>query len=548
VLIAKSHFFAHWWLDGGWIWSFLLGALLLLVTVLLVLLHRSRNRIALREARFENLLGYLDDVFWTSSSDGKVLYVSRAVEKIYGRPVRDFIDNPYLWHEMIHPEDRSQVPDTFERLPAEGYLAREYRIVRPDGEVRWVLDRKTLVGSGDEEPKLMGGAVTDITPRKQYEQVLQRSEVTYRSLFETNNVVSLLIDPESGRIADANQAACDYYGHGREKLLEMRIDQINQLSPEEIRDEMHRAKASDRNHFFFKHLLADGRVRDVEVYSNPVTIGGEKMLFSIIHDVTDRRRAERRLKEHEGKLKALASQLALVEERNRQEIAAALHDRIGQTLAALKVRAGLLQQATDLEEVRARGEKMIDDLDLLMQEAWSLTFELCPPALYEVGLNAAIEWLCQETSKRHDLEIEYVDDGKAKPLRDRIRGMIFQMVRELLSNVVKHAGATHVVIRSKRDGEWLQIAVEDNGAGFDVEAQTGENQSTGGFGLFSIRERLGHFSGRLEARSIRGQGSCMRLLLPLAAGPGNADAKDQIDESNSDHPGRRSSTDERRSA
>ncbi len=522
----QSFLLSHWWLGGGLYCFLVFGAAALLLALLLVYLLGRHRRLARRESSFEELLRYLDDVFWTSSSEGKVHYVSQAVEKIYGRPAEDFIKQPDLWREVIHPEDRPGVPNAFEDLPGEGYFSKEYRIVRPDGQVRWVLDRKTVLQTGKPGPVLLGGAVTDITARKRYEQVLQESEQTYRSLFEGSNAVKLLIDPETGLIVDANQAACKYYGYTKQQLQAIRIEQINQLSAEEVRQEMRRARELDLNHFFFRHRLADGRIRDVEVYSNPVEIAGRELLFSIIHDVTDRRRAQRALKEHEEKLRALASQLALVEERNRQDVAAALHDHIGQTLAALKVRAGLLQQASDLEEVHARAQRMIADIERLMKETWSLTFELCPPSLYEVGLTAALEWLCQEFSGRYEIEITYHDDGKAKPLSDRLRGMIFQMVRELLVNVVKHSEADQAQVESLREGEWLKILVKDNGRGFDLEAQNGENQQVGRFGLFSIRERLGHFSGRLEARSVVGRGSSMTLLLPLAAGQSTSGAKD----------------------
>jgi signal transduction histidine kinase len=268
-----------------------------------------------------------------------------------------------------------------------------------------------------------------------------------------------------------------------------------------------------------------------------VEIRGRKLLFSIIHDVTDRKRAERALKEHERELKMLARQLALVEERNRQQVAAALHDRIGQTLAALKVRAGLIRQAGSTGEASAQAEKLMAQLDELMEETWSLTFELCPPALYEVGLEAALEWLCSEMAQRSQVEITYTDDGSDKPLTGELRGMVFQMTRELLNNAIRHGRPGRVDIETRRSGGQLRIVVEDDGAGFDPEAQKYDNQSVGGFGLLSIRERLGHFGGRLEAGSAPGRGARMTLVLPLGNGPDPSQRKDQEYAPDHDHPG-----------
>jgi len=500
--------------------------------------RRQRRELKLREARFDALLGFLNDVFWMTTSDGDVVYMSPSVRDLYGREPEEFIENPSLWREVIVPEDREGVPDILAEPDCRQQTSLQYRIERPDGSIRWIEDRKSRLWVDRRGCALFGGIATDITGRKQSEKALQESEQTYRALFENSNAVKVLINPEDGMMVDANQAACEYYGYTRGELTGMRIQDINQLSEEAVQAEMARAKQLDLNHFFFRHRLRDGRIRDVEVYSNPVEIRGRKLLFSIIHDVTDRQRAQRALKEHEGELKLLARQLALVEERNRQQVAAALHDRIGQTLAALKVRAGLIREAGSTDEAVAQAGKLMAQLDELMQETWSLTFELCPPALYEVGLEAALEWLSSETARRTGIEISYSDDDSDKPLTGELRGMLFQMTRELLSNAIRHGKPTRVDIQTlRREGE-LRIVVEDDGAGFDPEAQKYDNQSVGGFGLLSIRERLGHFGGRLEADSVPGQGARMTLVLPLSNRPGPSQGKDREYAPNQDHFGR----------
>jgi PAS domain S-box-containing protein len=528
----------------GHLWPSLLLAGLGVLTLLLLILawrfglaRRRRRELAQREARFEALLGLLDDVFWMTTSDGRVLYMSPSVREVYGRPCEEFYANPNLWREVIVPEDRQRVPDILAEPTHDPQICLEYRIQRPDGSICWIEDRKSCLSVDASGQAVFGGIATDITRRKQSQRSLQESEQTYRALFENSNAVKILIDPESGRIVDANEAACQYYGYSRPELTSMRIQEINRLSEEGVEAEMARAKELDLNHFFFLHRLRDGRVRDVEVYSNPVEIRGRKLLFSIIHDVTDRKRAERALKEHERELKMLARQLALVEERNRQQVAAVLHDRIGQTLAALKVRAGLIGQAAGTDEAASQARKLMAQLDELMEETWSLTFELCPPALYEVGLEAALEWLCSETAQRSRVEVSYTDDGSDKPLTGELRGMVFQMTRELLNNAIRHGRPGRVEIETRRYGGELRIVVEDDGAGFDPEAQKYDNQSVGGFGLLSIRERLGHFGGRLEAGSAPGRGARMTLVLPLTNRPDPSERKDQEYAPDHDHPG-----------
>ena len=135
------------------------------------------------------------------------------------------------------------------------------------------------------------------------------SEVLYRSLFENNHAVMLLIDPETAAIKDANPAACSYYGWSREELKGRKIYEINTLTSEEVAAQMNLARSEKRRNFFFKHRRADGSIRDVEVYSGPLTVKGETLLYSIIHDITDRVQAQELLTESERRLSTLMANL-----------------------------------------------------------------------------------------------------------------------------------------------------------------------------------------------------------------------------------------------
>jgi PAS domain S-box-containing protein len=131
----------------------------------------------------------------------------------------------------------------------------------------------------------------EIAERRQAEKALWESEERYRSLFTNNHAVMLLIDPADGAIVDANPAATAYYGWTREQLRQKKISQINTLSPQEVQAEMERARREKHNHFIFQHQLADGAIRDVEVFSGPITLQTRPLLYSIIHDITARQQA-----------------------------------------------------------------------------------------------------------------------------------------------------------------------------------------------------------------------------------------------------------------
>ena len=134
---------------------------------------------------------------------------------------------------------------------------------------------------------------------KRAEGALQESEALFRNLFEHHTAVQLIIDPDSNTIIDANDAAVEYYGWTREQLQLMRVQEINTLSPEEIKQEMEKARKNKQIHFEFHHRRADGSIRDVEVFSSNIQAKGKDLLHSIVHDITARKLAEKALRQSE---------------------------------------------------------------------------------------------------------------------------------------------------------------------------------------------------------------------------------------------------------
>jgi PAS domain S-box-containing protein len=167
----------------------------------------------------------------------------------------------------------------------------ETRWQRKDGTMIDVLLSSTPIDPNDLS---MGVTFTalDITSRKQVERDLRESEEQYRSLFKNNHSIMLLIDPGTANIVDANPAAVSFYGWSYETLIRKKIIDINTLTEEQVFDEIKKAKMEQRKQFYFRHCLASGEIRDVEVYSGPIKVHGRELLYSIVHDITARKKAE----------------------------------------------------------------------------------------------------------------------------------------------------------------------------------------------------------------------------------------------------------------
>jgi PAS domain S-box-containing protein len=234
-------------------------------------------------------------------------------------------------------------------------------------------------------------------------------------------------------------------------------------------------------------------------------------------DLTERKRAEEKISLYQKQLRALASELALAEERERRRIAAALHDRIGQTLALAKIKLSGLLQSTAGTELLTPLAEIREMLDTTIQDAHSLVFEISPPVLYQVGFEAAVEWLAEHFQEKYGIRVELKIEKTRDLLGEELRIVLFQALRELLVNVIKHARARRAKISIKSVRNTLRIVVGDDGSGFSHSPH--EHQRTiKGFGLFNIRERLHHLGGQLNIESSPGKGTRVILMLPLKNG------------------------------
>jgi signal transduction histidine kinase len=211
----------------------------------------------------------------------------------------------------------------------------------------------------------------------------------------------------------------------------------------------------------------------------------------------------------------LASELSLVEERERHRIAMGLHDHACQTLVLSKMR---LQQLQESLPAGRSGEitGICSTLDRTIESIREMIFDLSSPTLYKFGLEAALEELLEDKLKaEHGMHCTFRDDGAPKPLAEDVRILLFQSVRELLINAIKHAQAHKVTLDIARCNDSIRIAVADDGVGFNADEVLAAPSRHRGFGLFNIKERLHYIGGALEMESRSGQGSRFTLTARL---------------------------------
>jgi len=250
------------------------------------------------------LLKSVDLVFWSATyPELKLLHISPSSEMIFHFSPEKLVNKNNLWYHYIHPDDAYIVQDAAKQRELKGESSAEYRIVLENEKVRRIHEYSWLAYNTDHHPVQVNGIIADVTGFELDEHTFKQNKERYTLLFESNSAAMLLINPKNSFIVDANAAACKYYGWSYEEITSKKITDINTLSEEQIINEMKKAKNESRNYFLFKHRLANGDIRDVEVYSGPIIIDGETLLHSIIHDITERKLAEAELKRKEMQLR-----------------------------------------------------------------------------------------------------------------------------------------------------------------------------------------------------------------------------------------------------
>jgi PAS domain S-box-containing protein len=237
----------------------------------------------------------------------------------------------------------------------------------------------------------------------------------------------------------------------------------------------------------------------------------------LLLEVEERKKNEQELLGYQQRLRHLSSELLQTEERERRRIATEIHDRIGQALAVNKIQLGALRAEVDSQDLKTKIEEIRGLLSQTIRDTRTLTFELSPPVLYELGLQAALEWLAEIVCKQSGLEVEIAGDGSDRKLDAERRIILFRTCRELLLNVVKHSSAKRARVSLRGDGGVIMLNISDDGTGFDPYLlQAGYDPFERGFGLFSIREQLQHHGGTFELDSAPGRGSSLTIVMPLA--------------------------------
>ena len=485
-------------------------------------LQRVQVELEAAKAQYFELYDMAPAGYITLSAELMIKGSNLASSKILGMDRRDLINKGLS--SFISPSSQESLYRHYRRLSAGNEKQiNTFQVRSRDGD-----DLQVQFESNYEDGAAGKGfrsILTDVTELKKVEEALKESELRYRSMFKDNSAPMMLIDPVTGDIIDMNLTAYEYYGYSHDGLTKMKIFDINRLSPEEIKEEMSNSVSGRKRRFDFRHRLINGEVRDVEVFSGPIYLKGRPLLYSIIHDVTERKKLE-------DELSKTTTELARSNKELQQFAHIASHD-LQEPLRMVINFLSLLEKdyGDDLdpnaqEYIRYAvdgGRRMRQLIDDLLRYS---RVDMSGKEFARVDMNAAV-------ARTLDILGVLIDESEAEILVDPLptvvgdESQIVQLLQNLISNAIKFRGPERPRVNISATigpGEWT-IAIKDNGIGLDMNKagkifimfqrqQTNDKYPGSGIGLAIAKKIVERHGGRIWVESAEGKGATFIFTIP----------------------------------
>ncbi len=479
-------------------------------------LESSKQALQESELRWKFALEGAGDGVWDWSIANDSIVSSMRCTSMLGYASNDMGSTMDAWKQLLHPDDAASVVSELNAyLTGQAPLyVSEYRMRCKNGNWKWILGRGTVLQrDASGRPLRMIGTHADISARKLAEQV------QLQKIIEASSDPMLLVSND-GAISVSNLAAQTSFGYTAHELTGLNVDQLVPSSTRGIDLHLHQPFERIAQRIYLKTQLTalhkNGSGFSVEIGLSPITMKGQPLIIVNLRDVSEREQKTQLLRQSFAQLRRLADHQETIKEVERKRIAQDIHDDLGQNLLALKMDISTLHARTRNTHPRLHGrvELIMDIIDDTIKSVKSIMNALRPATL-ELGLGPAAEWQLKQFERVSGiactLQMSTLCPGFG--LDESRTSAIFRILQESLTNVARHAQASHIAITLRQDQFGFSMKVKDNGKGL----QPGDRRKLNSFGLMGIKERIDALGGELVITSSPGKGTVLSIFVAISS-------------------------------
>jgi PAS domain S-box-containing protein len=462
------------------------------------------------ELRFRTILQTAGIIIVTFTKDYKIAEFNNAAESLFNATREEVLGKDFL--ELFVPKQhRKELKNHIKNnLKGVGIGNFEIEVLSFSGSrflLQWNIRRFQIPSSRKYGIIACG---TDITVRRKTEDALLESEEKFRTLVTKTEEIFYMIDKDGTFLLSE--------GKGLSKLG-LKPGEVVGKSVFDLYKDFPAMLDKMRETFNGKIIISEEEVGGQYFRSWYVPhINRKKKIIGLLGlsvNISEQKEAEVIISDYQNRLKALGLELTITEERLRKQIATDLHDDVGQLLSSIRMQLSTINIDSEKLEILKKIKFISQGLLKAIQATRSAIFNLSPPQLNEIGLNAAIhDWMKEEIEMKSAIKTKLTSEKKKYALEENTRVLLFRSIREIMMNVVKHAQAKHMNIDISEMNGMMEICIEDDGVGFDYNGDLIRLKSKS-FGLFSIQERMLDLGGAMEIESTLGKGTRIRLLIPM---------------------------------
>ncbi|WP_435414953.1 PAS domain S-box protein [Polaribacter aestuariivivens] len=473
-------------------------------------LLKEKEKTEISEAKFKSYTEKSPTAIYTTNLDGDCTYANETWLEISGMTLQQASGTG--WVNALHPDDLEAIKkDWYQSVQSNGKWKYEYRFINiKTKEITWV--EGTAKEIFNDKNELIGylGTNVNITERKKAEEM-------YRLLADNTNDLISLQDPETNftYLSPSIKTLLGY--EAKELIGKQNLDLVHE---EDVATVKHKIEQSLNglavNDFIFRIKHKKGHYVWLEsllstVYQNNNIIA----YLTSSRDITQWMLARKKIEEYQTSLQKLTAEVAMIEEKQKKDIAANIHDHLSQSLVISKMRISELQKNASLKNISEDLDFVNKHISEALENSRKITYELSPPVLYQLGLLETLEWMSDDIQEKYDITVHFTSNTTHLELSEFKSILIYRCVQEVITNIIKYAKATEIKLQLNKNEETITIIVKDNGVGFDTAILKNTMSTEGGFGLFAVRERIRNLNGELQITSEKNVGTTVKFFVHL---------------------------------